>query len=53
MSRRPGRIVANVPIKTPRPRDLDAPFSNDGFETHYAELISRLRHEVHGIDNDT
>lgn len=53
MSRRPGRIVADVPIKTPRPRDLDAPFSNDGFEAHYAGLISRLRHEVHGIESDT
>lgn len=52
MSRRPGRIVADVPIMTPRPRDLDAPFSNDGFEAYYSGLVNRLRHEVHGIESD-
>jgi hypothetical protein len=52
MSRRPGRIVADVPMKTPRPRDLDARFSNDGFDAYYAELVSRQRHEVHSIESN-
>lgn len=46
MSRRPGRIVADIPIDLPRPRNLDAPFVNEGFEEYYAQLASRLRDEV-------
>jgi NitT/TauT family transport system ATP-binding protein len=52
MSSRPGRIVADVSIDTPRPRDLDTPFSNAGFEAHYGSLVSRLRQEVHGVETE-
>lgn len=46
MSKRPGKIVADIPIDLPRPRDLDSPFSNDKFGEYYAHLAGRLREEV-------
>lgn len=46
MSSRPGKIVADINIDMPRPRNLDEPFSNDGFDGYYSNLAGRLRDEV-------
>jgi NitT/TauT family transport system ATP-binding protein len=46
MSKRPGRIVADITIELPRPRNLDAPHANDGFGAYYDQLSSQLREEV-------
>jgi len=46
MSRRPGRIVADIPVRIPRPRNLDFPYANEGFEDYHKLLSNRLREEV-------
>jgi NitT/TauT family transport system ATP-binding protein len=52
MSKRPGRIVADLPIDLKRPRNIDDPFSNSRFEEYYAGLVDRLRHEVLAAEAD-
>ena len=50
MSKRPGRIVADITIDLPRPRDLETPFANKGFEDYYQHLATRLREQVRAAD---
>lgn len=46
MSKRPGRIVADISIDLDRPRNLDTPHSNAKFAEYYADLSGKLREEV-------
>ncbi|MHB1786535.1 MAG: ABC transporter ATP-binding protein [Acidimicrobiales bacterium] len=52
MSKRPGRIVADIPIELSRPRNLDSPFSNEKFAEYHAHLAARLREEVLAAEVD-
>jgi NitT/TauT family transport system ATP-binding protein len=46
MSKRPGRIVADMAVPLARPRELELPHNNPGFEGAYRELSRKLREEV-------
>lgn len=46
MSKRPGRIVADIDVDIQRPRDLETPFKNEGFARLHEQLAGRLRDEV-------
>ena len=50
MSKRPGRIVADIAIDIPRPRDLETPFANPRFEDYYQDLAKQLREQVRAAD---
>jgi NitT/TauT family transport system ATP-binding protein len=46
MSKRPGRIVADMAVPLARPRELQLPHNNPGFEEAHRELSRKLREEV-------
>jgi NitT/TauT family transport system ATP-binding protein len=46
MSRRPGRIVADMPIPLLRPRNLRTPTANEGFDATHVKLAGLLRDQV-------
>ena len=46
MSSRPGRIVEDIRIDLPRPRNLEEPSENHGFDEIHGDLARRLRAEV-------
>ena len=43
LSQRPARILANVPIELPRPRNVFEPFRNPGFEAAYEAVWTVFR----------
>jgi NitT/TauT family transport system ATP-binding protein len=50
MSRRPGRVVADIPVRIKRPRNLDFPYANEGFGDYHKMLSNRLRDEVRAAE---
>jgi NitT/TauT family transport system ATP-binding protein len=46
LSQRPARILANVPIELPRPRNVFEPFRNPGFEAAYEAVWTVFRTQV-------
>jgi NitT/TauT family transport system ATP-binding protein len=46
MSQRPSRLLANVPINLPRPRNVFEPFKNDGYEAAYDAVWSVFRSQI-------
>jgi NitT/TauT family transport system ATP-binding protein len=46
LSQRPARLLANVPITLPRPRDVFEPFRNSGFDLAYEAVWSAFRSQV-------
>ena len=46
MSQRPARLLANIAIDLPRPRDVFEPFRNPGFEAAYQAVWSVFRSQV-------
>lgn len=46
MSKRPGRIVADIMVDLPRPRNLEAPHLNEGVARYHKQLAGRLREEA-------
>jgi NitT/TauT family transport system ATP-binding protein len=46
LSQRPSRLLANIPIDLPRPRDVFEPFRNPGFEAAYQTVWSVFRSQV-------
>ena len=46
LSQRPSRLLANIPIDLPRPRDVFEPFRNPGFEAAYEAVWSVFRSQV-------
>ena len=48
LSQRPARILADIPIALPRPRNVFEPFKTPGFEDAYERVWEAFRSEVHG-----
>jgi NitT/TauT family transport system ATP-binding protein len=46
LSQRPARLLANVPIDLPRPRNMFEPFRNPGFEAAYDAVWTRFRSQL-------
>ena len=46
MSQRPSRVLANVAIDLPRPRNVFEPFKNPGFEAAYDGVWSAFRSQI-------
>jgi NitT/TauT family transport system ATP-binding protein len=46
MSQRPSRLLANIAVDLPRPRDVFEPFRNPGFEAAYEAVWSVLRSQI-------
>ncbi len=46
LSQRPSRMLADIAIDLPRPRDVFEPFRNPGFETAYEAVWSRFRTQI-------
>ena len=46
MSQRPSRLLANIAIDLPRPRDVFEPFRNPGFDAAYEAVWSVFRSQV-------
>jgi NitT/TauT family transport system ATP-binding protein len=46
MSQRPARLLANVAINLPRPRDVFEPFRNPGFDAAYDAVWSVFRSQI-------
>jgi len=50
MSKRPGQIIADIKVGVRRPRNLDFPYTNEGFEEYHKLLSTRLREEVRATE---
>src|SRR5882757_3374038 len=46
LSQRPSRLLANVPIELPRPRNMFEPFRNPGFEAAYDAVWTEFRSQI-------
>jgi NitT/TauT family transport system ATP-binding protein len=46
MSQRPSRLLANIAINLPRPRDVFEPFRNPGFDAAYEAVWSVFRSQI-------
>jgi NitT/TauT family transport system ATP-binding protein len=46
MSQRPSRLLANIPIDLPRPRNVFEPFRNPGYDTAYEAVWSVFRSQI-------
>jgi NitT/TauT family transport system ATP-binding protein len=46
MSQRPAKLLANIPIDLPRPRNVFEPFRNPGFEAAYDAVWSVFRSQI-------
>src|ERR1700730_366521 len=45
-SQRPSRLLANIPIDLPRPRNMFEPFRNAGFEAAYEAVWTEFRSQI-------
>jgi NitT/TauT family transport system ATP-binding protein len=46
MSQRPSRLLANIAIELPRPRNVFEPFRNPGYEAAYEAVWSVFRSQI-------
>ncbi|HUN99285.1 MAG TPA: ABC transporter ATP-binding protein [Bradyrhizobium sp.] len=46
LSQRPSRLLANIPIDLPRPRNMFEPFRNAGFEAAYDAVWTEFRSQI-------
>jgi ABC-type nitrate/sulfonate/bicarbonate transport system ATPase subunit len=46
LSQRPSRLLANIPIDRPRPRNMFEPFRNRGFEVAYEAVWTEFRSQI-------
>ena len=46
LSQRPSRLLANIPIDLPRPRNMFEPFRNPGFEEAYDAVWTEFRSQI-------
>jgi ABC-type nitrate/sulfonate/bicarbonate transport system ATPase subunit len=46
LSQRPSRLLANIPIDLPRPRNMFEPFRNRGFEVAYEAVWTEFRSQI-------
>jgi ABC-type nitrate/sulfonate/bicarbonate transport system ATPase subunit len=46
LSRRPARVIAEIPIDLPRPRDMFEPYATPGFAEAYDRVWSVFRSEL-------
>jgi ABC-type nitrate/sulfonate/bicarbonate transport system ATPase subunit len=46
LSQRPSRLLTNIAIEIPRPRNVFEPFRNAGFESAYESVWSAFRSQV-------
>lgn len=46
LSQRPSRLLANIPIDLPRPRNMFEPFRNPGFEAAYDAVWTEFRSQI-------
>jgi NitT/TauT family transport system ATP-binding protein len=46
LSQRPSRLLANIPIDLPRPRNMFESFRNPGFETAYDAVWTEFRSQI-------
>jgi NitT/TauT family transport system ATP-binding protein len=46
MSQRPSKLLANIPIDLPRPRNVFEPFKNPGYEAAYDAVWSVFRSQI-------
>jgi NitT/TauT family transport system ATP-binding protein len=46
MSQRPSKLLANIAIDVPRPRNVFEPFKNVGFETAYDAVWTVFRSQI-------
>jgi len=46
LSQRPSRLLANIPIDLPRPRNMFEPFRNLGFEAAYDAVWTEFRSQI-------
>jgi ABC-type nitrate/sulfonate/bicarbonate transport system ATPase subunit len=46
LSQRPSRLLANIPIDLPRPRNMFEPFRNQGFEAAYDAVWTEFRSQI-------
>jgi NitT/TauT family transport system ATP-binding protein len=46
LSQRPSRLLANIPIDLPRPRNMFEPFRSSGFETAYDKVWTEFRSQI-------